>query len=70
MTWAFDEREMVDVLELNYGLGVSLVDLPGSQLAIAARHDAEAEPVLLDLQSLLTWLSKHRPDLLPQPQPQ
>jgi hypothetical protein len=64
MTWAFDEREMDSVQELNWGLPVSLVDINDSQLAIAARTDADAEPVLIDLESLLDWLEEHRPDLL------
>lgn len=62
--WAFDEQEMEGVEELSYGLPVSLVDVTDNQLAIAGRSDADAEPVLIDLRSLLAWLSENRPDLL------
>ena len=63
-TWAFDEQEMDGVDELNFGCGVSLVDFNDNTLAVAARTDEEAEPVLICLNSLLDWLEEHRPDLL------
>ena len=63
MSWAFDEREMDGVQELNWGLPVTLVDLPGGQLAICAASNS-GETVLLDCESLISWFRTHRPDLL------
>jgi hypothetical protein len=63
MSWAFDERPMDGVEELNCGADVSLVDLPGSQLAIRAATDT-GEALLIDLTSLIAWFHAHRPDLL------
>lgn len=64
MSWCFDEGPMDGVLELNWGLPVALVDTNDSAVAIAARTDPDAEPVLIDLASLISWLRQHRPDLL------
>lgn len=63
MSWAFDEREMHGVQEINWGLAVSLVELPGGPAAIKALSDTE-EAVLIDLDSLMAWFRHHRPDLL------
>lgn len=63
MTWAFDEREMEGVQEMNWGLAVSLVELPGGPAAIKALSDSE-EAVLIDVDTLFGWFRQHRPDLL------
>lgn len=63
MSWAFDEREMDGVQELNWGLAVSLVELPGGPAAISAITDS-GEQVLLDVDSLFGWIRCHRPDLI------
>ncbi len=54
---------MDGVDELNCGAAVSLVDLPGSQLALRAVTDT-GEALLIDLTSLMAWFHTHRPDLL------
>lgn len=63
MSWVFDEREMDGVQELNWGLAVTLVELPGGPAAIAASTD-DGEKVLLDIDSLFGWIRHHRPDLI------
>lgn len=64
-TWSFDDRAMEGVEELAYGLPVSLAELPGGELVIAANTD-DNDTVLIEVSSLVFWLQHHRPDLLPK----